>query len=241
MITIAVCDDTSQYRQETVALLEKWSKEKDILIKIDCFDNGDSLLQALVHRAYDLIFLDIIMPMFSGIDTCAEIRKENRHAKVILLSVSSEYGIDAFRVKANGYLLKPLDEKALFDLMDDYLSEEEQSSGFLVAKAMSMVRKVPLHMICYLEAQNKRILIYTSDGNTLTVNTPLHQLEPQLDKNCFFQCHRSYIVNMNYIRSLTKNELTMSNGYNIPISRNWSKDLHNAYFAFLFGKAGDMD
>ena len=191
MINIAVCDDTIEYREQTVALLEQWSKDKDVLVKIDQFDNGDSLIQALTHLAYDLIFLDIIMPMFSGIDTCAEIRKENRQTKIIFLSVSPEFGVDAFRVKANGYLLKPLDRATLYEHMDEFLAEREDTSGFLIARSMSMVRKVPLNMITHLEAQNKHILIYTSDGNILTVTTPLHQLLPQLDAPCFYQCHRS--------------------------------------------------
>ena len=241
MITIAVCDDTPQYQQETVALLEQWGKEKNVLVKIDQFDNGDSLLHALTHQVYDLIFLDIIMPMFSGIDTCAEIRRENRQTKIIFLSVSPEFGVDAFRVKANGYLLKPLKPAALFALMDEHLAEQEEPDSFLLARSTSMVRKVPLRTITHLEAQNKHILIYTSDGNILTVTTPLHQLQPQLNAPYFFQCHRSYIINMNYIRTLSKNELTMSDGCSIPISRNCSKDLQNAYFTFLFGKAGDLD
>ena len=239
MITIAVCDDTAQYLQESVALLEQWSKEKNTAVKIDAFDNGDSLIQSMTHQPYDLIFLDIIMPMFSGIDTCAEIRKENSQTKIIFLSVSPEFGVDAFRVKANGYLLKPLDKKALFDLMDEYLAEKKATSRFLIARSMSMYRKVPLHTVSLLEAQNKRIMIYTTDGNALTLTTPLHQLTSQLD-NSFFQCHRSYIVNMNQIRSLSKTEMTMADGRIIPISRNYSKDLHNAYFEFLFGKAGDL-
>ena len=94
--------------------------------------------------------------------------------------------------------------------------------------------------ITHLEAQNKQILIHTSDSNVLTVTTPLHQLAPQLDDPCFYQCHRSYIINMNYIRSLSKTELTMSDGAIIPISRNCSKELHSTYFEFLFGKAGDL-
>lgn len=240
MITIAVCDDTIQYRQETVALLEQWSREQGTSIKVDSFDNGDSLLASLAHQPYDLIFLDIIMPMFSGIDTCAEIRKENRQTKIIFLSVSPEFGVDAFRVKANGYLLKPLSPSSLYALMDEYLKEKEETSKFLIARSMSMVRKVPLHMISHLEAQNKQIMIYTSDGHMLTVTTPLHQLAPQLDDPCFFQCHRSYIVNMNFIHTLTKTELTMSGGQTIPISRNCSKELHSAYFEFIFGKAGDQ-
>ena len=240
MITIAVCDDTPQYMQQTISLLEQWSKERETAIKVDHFDNGDALLNSLSNQPYDLIFLDIIMPMLSGIDTCAEIRKENRQTKIIFLSVSPEFGVDAFRVKANGYLLKPLSPDDLFGVMDEYLTEKQEASGFLIARSLSMIRKVPLYTITHLEAQNKQILIHTSDGNTLTVTTPLHQLLPQMNDPCFFQCHRSYIVNMNYIRSLSKTELIMSDGSDIPISRNSSKELQSAYFEFLFGKAGDL-
>ena len=240
MIRIAVCDDAEQYQQQTVALLQQWSTEKDITITVDCFDNGDSLLQSLGHLPYDLVFLDIIMPMFSGIDTCAEIRKENKLTKIILLSVSPEFGVDAFRVKANGYLLKPLKQESLFAVMDEYMQEKDENSGFLIAKSMSMVRKVPLQTICYVEAQNKHVLIYTSDGTTLTLTTPLHHLVEQLDSQSFFQCHRSYIINMNHIRSLSKSEVTMSNSCAIPVSRNCAKELHDAYFLFLFGKAGEI-
>ena len=240
MITIAVCDDTAEYMRETVALLEQWSQKHDAAIKVSCFDNGDSLLNSLSHQPYDLIFLDIIMPMFSGIDACAEIRKENRQVKIIFLSVSPEFGVDAFRVKADGYLLKPLDPAALFGVMDEFLTAKEKTGSFLIAKTSSMVHKVSLQTITHLEAQNKQILIYTADDSILTATTPLRQLIPQLSDPCFYQCHRSYIVNMNYIRSLSKTELTMSDGCTIPISRNCSKELHTAYFEFLFGKAGDL-
>ena len=240
MIRIAVCDDTTEYTQQTVDLLEQWSAQRGIVVKADCFDNGDSLLNALSHQPYDIIFLDIIMPMFSGIDTCAEIRRENRQVKIIFLSVSPEFGVDAFRVKANGYLLKPLSPQKLFELMDEYLSEHVEEDDFLIVKSMSMVKKVPHNTICYAEAQNKKILLYTSDNTVLTLTIPLHQLAPQLNLPCFFQCHRSYIINMNYISSHCKNELTMSNGCTIPISRNLAKEFHDAYFAFLFGKAGDL-
>ena len=169
MITIAVCDDTVQFMQQTVDLLEQWSKEKKTAIKVDTFDNGDSLLNSLSHQAYDLIFLDIIMPMLSGIDTCAEIRKENRQTKIIFLSVSPEFGVDAFRVKANGYLLKPLAPSALFTLMDEYLTEKRESGRFLIARSMSMVRKVPLDTITYyykcIEANISPSSCYFNIGN----------------------------------------------------------------------------
>ena len=240
MIRIAVCDDTSEYLQQTVSLLEQWSAQKEVAVKIDTFDNGDSLLSSLAHQSYDLILLDIIMPMFSGIDACAEIRKENKQTKIVFLSVSPEFGVDAFRVKANGYLLKPLEQAAFYSVLEEQLLDTPEDSGFLIAKSASMLRKVPLDNVCYVEAQNKRVLVYTIDGNALTITTPLRLLSQQLELPRFFQCHRSYIVNMDHIRSFSKNELTLPNGQTIPVSRNCAKELHDAYFAFLFGKAGDQ-
>ena len=240
MFRLAVCDDAIEYMEQTVALLEQWRSEKNINFIIDSFDNGDALLSALSHHSYDLIFLDIIMPMFSGIDTCAEIRKENTQTKIVFLSVSPEFGVEAFRVKANGYLLKPVTAEALYPLLEEYLSDNEESAGFLIARSMSMVKRIPMEEICYAEAQNKHVLIYTTDGSELNTSTPLHQLAEKMSLPCFFQCHRSYVVNMNHIHSFTKNLLTMSNGSTIPVSRNCAKEFHNAYFTFLFGKAGDV-
>lgn len=240
MIRIALCDDTIQYRQQAQQLLEQWGTLRGQNLLIDCFDNGDALLSALTRQDYDLIFLDIIMPMLSGIDTCAEIRQENKQVRIIFLSVSPEFGVDAFRVRANHYLLKPLEQDKLFELMDEYLSETDCEQQFLVARSSTMVRKVPFSTIRYLEAQDKQIRILVGSSEILSVTTPLNQLAKELDAPYFFQCHRSYIINMNHVRSYTKTSLTMEGGHVIPISRSFSKEFHDAYFAFLFGKAGEQ-
>ena len=240
MIRIALCDDSPEYSQRTAAQLEQWSVQRGVNILLDTYDNGDALLNALSKRNYDLIFLDIIMPMLSGIETCMEIRKENRQTKIILLSVSPEFGVDAFRVKANGYLLKSQDPTRLFEVLDEHLAESVENSEFIVAKTLTMVKKVPLSSIRHIEAQNKHVLIYTSDGDVVTSTTTLHNIAEELKLPCFFQCHRSYIVNMNFISSYTKSEIVTDGGQTIPISRNVTKEFQSAYFSFLFGKAGDV-
>lgn len=239
MIRIALCDDTDEYLQQTKQLLTLWGSLHEKKLLIDCFDNGDTLLSTLSKQHYDLIFLDIIMPMLSGIDTCADIRKENKQVQIIFMSVSPEFGVDAFRVRANHYLLKPVKKEQLFALMDEYLAECDDSQQFIVARTPNMVRRVPFRTIRYLEAQDKQILIFADRSEILTVTTPLHQLAKELNDPCFFQCHRSYVVNMNFIRSYTKNTVIMENGQALPISRGCAKEFQNAYFAFLFGKAGD--
>ena len=239
MIRIALCDDTIEYQQQVRQLLEKWGAAREQHLLIDTFGDGDALLNMLAKQHYDLIFLDIIMPILSGIDTCAEIRKENRNVRIIFLSVSPEYGVDAFRVRANHYMLKPVQQEPLFEYMDEYLSQTGSAEQFIVARTANMLRKIPFNAIRHLEAQDKQILIYTDSDDILTVTTPLHQLKKELTDPCFFHCHRSYIVNMNFISSYTKSTVTMQGGHTVPISRNCVKDFHDTYFAFLFGKAGD--
>lgn len=239
MFKVAICDDTPEYRLSTKALLEEWAAARSVSLLIDCFDDGDALLSALSRRSYDVILLDVIMPMLSGIDTCMEIRKENRQTRIVFLSVSPEFGVDAFRVRANNYLLKPLNHDRLYELMDEYAAETTGSEHFIMAKTANMVQKVPIHSISHLEAQDKHVLLFTNSDDVLSITTPLNQLSKVLNIPCFFQCHRSYIVNMNHIRTCTKNTLTMHSGHTIPISRNCAKEFQETYFSFLFGKAGD--
>ena len=139
MIKIAVCDDSPEFIPSLAQTLQSWGEKCSLKLKIDLFDNGDDLLSALSRVDYDIIFLDIIMPMLSGIDTCAEIRKENRDIPIVFLSVSSEFGVDAFRVKANNYLLKPIDPDRLFEVMNDLLRAMDDRDNFLIAKTASMI------------------------------------------------------------------------------------------------------
>lgn len=240
MLRIAICDDEATFLSQIYSIISSWCNNTYQLI-IETFDNGDSLLKAHRVSSYDIILLDIIMPMFNGIEVAREIREYDSSTKIIFLTSSPEYAIDSYTVKAYNYLLKPIDNTKLYQCLDelyDELFKKKQKS--ILIKCTNAIHNVPLSDIEYVEAQNKHTLFTLRNGQTLESIELLYLHEDNLTlSDGFFKCHRSYIVNINHIDFYNTKEIRMRSGYRIPISRNRQSDFENTYFSYTFIKAGE--
>ena len=157
MIRIAVCDDDTEFLKSIVSIIEDWSGQSRIPVEICCFDNGDDLITQNTIRRIDIIFLDIIMPLFSGMETAKEIRKRDTAVQIIFLTSSPEFALESYDVKAKGYLLKPVDEEKLRELLYD-CSHNLQEERHLVLKTKFGYQKLYYHDIEYIEVQNKVVI-----------------------------------------------------------------------------------
>ena len=236
MIRIAICDDSAEYLSHISQLISANVADAVCLE----YTNGYDLVTAHNASPFDIILLDIVMPNINGIETAGEIRKNDKNVKIVFLTSSAEYAVQSYSVKADGYLLKPVEPEALYKCIDDIVQQLSAESPSIVVKGLYSVHRIPLDTIMYLEAQNKHILFALRDGTTVKTTEPLHEWETKLNENLgYFRCHRSYIVNMQYIATYTHKEITMRSGCIIPISRSCHKEFETAFFRTIFGSAGD--
>lgn len=240
MLRIAVCDDNPIFLQQISNIIMLWKANMPHTV-CETFDNADALIFSHKSMPFDIIFLDILMPMLNGIDAAKEIRNHDKKTKIIFLTSSSEYAVESYTVKAYNYLLKPVSEATLFSCLDELAAELSLNAQTITIKGLYAMQKVSLDEIMYVEAQNKHIIFTLTNGTTIKTTEPLHTYQDILTLNDgFFKCHRSYIVNIYHIDTYTLKEIKMSSGYSIPVSRNCQKAFEAAYFNTLFGKAGDM-
>lgn len=239
MIRIAICDDMPQYLESIKSLISRWKNAPNDLV-IDLFEDGDTLVEAHTANPFDIIFLDIIMPLLNGIETAAEIRKNDKSVKIIFLTTSSEYAVDSYTVKANNYLLKPIHAERFFQCLDECYAEFQDHSKSILVKNTTVVHRVELRDIEYLESRGKLVQVVLSNGTAISTPDPLYYFEDQLlFDDGFYKCHRSYIVNIHKIATYSLKEVRMHSDYRIPISRSCQKEFESAYFEFVFRKAGD--
>lgn len=239
MLRIAVCDDQKVFLRQIETVLAQWEGCPDSLC-VETFEDADSLLSAHSGNPFDIILLDVIMPLLNGIEAAREIRQQDKTVKIVFLTTSPEFAVDSYTVKANNYLLKPLDHEKLFACLSELAEDLQENPKTIVIKSARALHQVEIKNIEYLEAQNKRVLFAFSDGSTITSVEPLYSYENQLLlSDGFFKCSRSYIVNIHRIDTYTTKEIRMRSGYRISISRNCQKEFESAYFEVLFGKAGD--
>ena len=235
MIRIAVCDDSPEFLQQAVNMVERWSEESEVPAEIYRFDNGDALLAKNAVTHMDIIFLDIIMPLQSGIDTAKELRQSDKAVKIIFLTSSPEFALDSYEVKAQDYLLKPVTYEKVKETLTECSHTFEEEPKNIVLKTAFGYQKLYFHDMEYAEAQNKRVVFYLRTGKTVESAESLHYLEDRLCLNDgFFKCHRSYLVYLPNVDHFNMTEIITKSGRSIPIARGYGKAFKEAYFAFVF-------
>ncbi len=240
MLRIAICDDMPDFLAQAKSLVSAWNKSSDD-VNIELFGDGDSLVDVHFKNPFDIILLDIVMPLMNGIDTAAQIRNNDKSVKIVFLTSSPEFAIESYSVHANGYLLKPIDKDKLYKCLDELYEAISDNIKYVMVKDSSFAHRIELRSIEYVEAQGKHVIFAMSDGSCIKSSEPFYLYREKLTMNDgFFKCHRSYIVNVFRINKYTPKEITMRSGYRIPISRTAHKDFDAVYFELTFGKVGDI-
>ena len=126
MLKIAVCDDERAEREHVAGMLKRYQEENHLPVRIDTFHNAVDLMEALRRENYQLLFLDILMPGFTGIQAAREIRSFDNETKIVFLTSSPEFAVESYRLDAFYYLLKPVADTDLFPVLDRFLRQLPQ-------------------------------------------------------------------------------------------------------------------
>lgn len=235
MLKIAICDDNHDFLVHSENLIKKWCIENNILSELYKFDNGDDFLLKNENIHIDILFLDIIMPLFNGMDLAKELRKKDKNIKIIFLTSSKEYALDSYAVKAQGYILKPVCYEKIKDILDDCIKDIKLEERYIVIKTTYGYQKLYFQDIEYVEAQNKRVYFYLKNGKMVESNAPLYSFKEKFTIEVgFFKCHRSYFVYMPNVDHFNMNQIITKSGRNIPIARGFGKNFQEAYFSYMF-------
>ncbi|MBE6587392.1 MAG: response regulator transcription factor [Ruminococcaceae bacterium] len=239
MIRIAVCDDSSAFLVQTKLLIDHWDKRPPN-VTVELFTDGDALINAHTEKPFDIILLDIVMPLLNGIEAARELRERDKGVKIVFLSSSSEYGVESYSVKASNYLLKPLEPESFFACIGELAGELCDTDRFVTVRGADGTHRVPLSDIEYVESQGKHIVFYLAKDRKIESSEPLYAYEDTLLlEDGFYKCHRSYIVNIHRIDSYSHDSIIMRSKKHVPISRSCQKSFESTYFSVIFGKAGD--
>lgn len=236
---IAICDDDNQELLEISQLVYEYlscSLAED-KIELRRFESSMKLLAQIESgNHFDIFLLDVIMPNVNGIELASEIRKTDQVAKIIFLTSSSEFAVESYSVGAFNYLLKPIQKDQLFSVLEKACYD--MSSGlkqYIVVKTPTSLAKVFLHELIYIEVIGRTVYFHQNSGVTIESTSTIAQVETVLLKDKrFIKPHRSYIINLDYVKNLSQDGLKTTNGLSIPLSRNVFKKVKQAYIDHSF-------
>lgn len=237
MYHIAICDDDERELKKLRIFLEDYRLQKpetDIIIK--SFGNPDDLLQKVEERDYDpsLLFLDICMPGMKGIQVAEELQKLGSPCRIVFITNSKEYAVDAFRVGAMHYLVKPVSETEVFSALEQFfLGLEKEKDRFLLLRTGGVSKRVALTQIVCCEAQGNYQCLYLKDGSRLTLRMTLSGLFDMVSCHPeFVKIGSAYFVNLGHVDSLNAREIHLDINMSIRLPRGAYPVLREQYFQF---------
>ena len=241
MYLIALCDDEATEMEKIRILLEQYQeRHNDRTFQIDCFVNVNELLIRMEESGYmpDILLMDIYMPEKMGIQAAQEIREMGSGCSIIFLTSSKEYALEAYRVDAVQYLLKPISEKELFPALDKTLKTiEREQQKHLLLRTDGSIRRVALHDILYCEAQKKSQCIYLTEERHIQLRMTMGRLQEMLaGHEEFVRVGVAYIVNLEHVESLNTQRLQMDNGDETYLPRGSYQSLREQYFDYYCGE-----
>ena len=237
---LAICDDDRLCREALEGLLEQYKEEHYKLLSIHSYDSAAMLADdAQRSGGYDIYILDVLMPGLNGIELGMQLRKQDRNCRIFYLSSSRDYAVDAFKVKASDYLIKPVDRDELFRLLDEtilHFSEREGKSVIIRTRDSSV--KLSLDSIQYAALEGKAVVYHLINGDTLEgvgIRTAFAEAVQELlqDKR-FMLCGTSMAVNLSHVSAVESEALIFRNGKKLFISKRAGRELRSGWTDFWF-------
>lgn len=241
---IAVCDDSVFDLENLIKILTQYFKSKNIGAHIDKFSNPQILLNKILidgANYYDVYILDIVMQK-NGIDVAKSILQKNENAIIIFQTSSREFAVEAFRVRAFDYILKPLDQRQIFDCLGrlNIAFEQEKKDIFQLKTNDLNLVTIKINEIMYIESKDRRLLFHMKNreiiSSTMLRTKFLESIPFDYERLHFIECHNSFVVNMHYISTIQNSDFKLSNNELVPISKRLYKDAKEKYIKYLIGE-----
>ena len=235
MLKIALCDDNKIELDRIESCLSQYKASSKDEIYLELFQGPVELLSKISSGTfYDLIFLDVLMPVINGIDVAKEIFKHNKLTQIIFITSSREFAADSYSVSALDYIIKPITPESLNRAMDKFLERYKKvKSDELVIREKSTISRIPLHNLSYVEVLDHHLIYHLANGYTIRCRQSLNEIEDMLIKNGrFVRTSRSFIVNMDYVLSIEPGNVLIEDGSRVSISRANFKSVSEAYLKY---------
>ncbi|MCR5093451.1 MAG: LytTR family DNA-binding domain-containing protein [Lachnospiraceae bacterium] len=222
---VAVCTLTELEQREYSTLVERILDSRGIDHIVHHFSSSRELMKSVREEgAYHLYLMDMQLDTENGISVARALRQMGEDGALIFISRTTEHAIDGYKVQADDYLLKPVRE----DLLDESLMRVMKArKTMLIRTSAGEVCPVEMGRVQWVEAFAHKTELHAG-SQVYSVGRMLSEIAEMFSDGRFYRNHRSYMVNLDYVVSVDKRQLRLSDGTTLPISRGSQADIRDA-------------
>lgn len=234
MLNIAVCDDETLEIEYLTSLVRQWATLSETAVSIYDFASAEAFLfEYEENKNFDIILLDIQMNAMDGIQLAEKIRENDGGMQIVFITGFPDYISRGYDVSALHYLIKPVEREKLFEVLTKARDNLKKEDKYIFLSSDGENLKIKLKDIIYIEAFGHSCRV-VCEKNEYNVRHSISDIAKMLDES-FAYSHRSYIVNIGHISSITKTDIRFDGGKTVPISRRMYNDVNAAFIDFYRG------
>lgn len=227
-IHIAVCDDETTDLVQTLDLVKQYDASHQLCLT--AFTRADDILEESRKTQFDIVLMDIEMEPINGLEAAKQLTGYAHPPVVIFTTKSNAYAIKGYGI-ALRYLQKPLLLQELSKALDVAIAEA--FAHRLTIQTDNVVHAIPMRDVQYIEVFGHYATIHTRE-TAYRLRSTLKDLTAKLPQGYFVSTHKSYIVNLEQIRSATSTEAILNCGARVPISRTRQQAFNQAFYRFIW-------
>ena len=193
-------------------------KKRDCPCQIDTFDSGTTFIDSGANVPYDILFLDVSMAKMDGIKLAKRIREYDNNVYIVFVTAFIDYSLEGYKVDAIRYILKDSEslEKSMYECLNT-ITDRMSSNDILYVE--SNLHKLTFH----LRRQSEK---------NYTMYERLDQIEIKFQNYHFCRSHKSYLVNLKYVQSIERYEITLVNGEKVCVSQPRYKEVREKFICY---------
>lgn len=225
---VAICDDSDVDRRSIGDMVRRWAEEARCSVRVDGFPSAESFLfEYDRNKDYDILLLDVEMRDISGIELAKRVRAQRGRAEIVFITSHFEFIAEGYEVDALHYLMKPVSERKLFEVLDRAAARLALEPPSVVVSFDGGTVKLPEADILYVESFAHYIEIHTR-ADVYRLKESITAFENKLSSD-FYRTHRSYIVNLKAVERISRTGVTLAGGTEIPLARGKYDDVNRAF------------
>ncbi len=198
---IAIAEDENAYAEKLREYLRQYAQDYGQALETACYSDGVSFLDSL-RGQFDLILLDISMPLMDGMETARRIRTTDPDVVILFVTNLAQYAIRGYEVDAMDYILKPISYFAFSQRLNRAVSRvKSHTRNYLVLSARGSTQKLNVDSIYYVESQAHNLIFHTETGEYTIVGT-MKEIEEKLLRFHFFRCNKGDLVALRHVDSV---------------------------------------
>ena len=233
LLRVLICDDEIFAVESIKKIVSEYFVERNLCAEIVA--ETDSTKVIADKESFDIAFLDVEMPKHSGLEIAKHLLEINSNTIVFIITSHQDYLDSAMDLRVFRFLPKPLDRERVFSGLDSAIRFYNENTRMLLTDG-STAQRIYMRDILYITIHKRKTLVVTKSDEVIS-DRSLAQWKEILPKNCFAQPHYSYIVSLQNIERLEKDNIVLKKNnnetVNVKISQRKYKEFKNKFFEYI--------